>query len=88
MKQNDIISQEKIDLLNKQLDKIAIEREELRPIVPMIKLTFSTIERKTEKQVGILIMSLFHICCVENQRALIDILKQDCEKSMYNAISD
>lgn len=88
MNKDDIISQEKIELLNQKLDEAAIQNEDFRPTVPMIKLTLSTIEGKTEMQVGALIMSLFYVCCIENQIALIDQLKQESVKAMYSAISD
>ena len=88
MKNDNIISQEKIDLLNQHLDEAAIQDENIRKTVPMIKLTLSTIEGKTEMQVGTLILSLFSICCIENQIALMDQLREQSMKAMCNAISD
>jgi len=88
MKQDNIISQEKIDILNQRLDEAAIQNESIRQTVPMIKLTLSTIEGKTEMQVGSLIISLFSVCCIENQIALVDQLREQHMKAMRHAISD
>lgn len=88
MKKDDVISQEKIDFLNQRLDEAAIQDANIRKTVPMIKLTLSTIEGKTEMQVGALIISLFSVCCIENQMALIDQLRDQSMKAMCSAISD
>lgn len=88
MKKDDVISQEKIDVLKQRLDEVAIQDENFRLAVPMIKLTLSTIEGKTEMQVGSLIISIFGVCCIENQMALIDQLRDQSMKAMCSAISD
>lgn len=88
MNKDDIISQEKIDLLNQKLDEVAIECKSFRGAIPMIKLTLATIEGKKEKEVGVLIMSLFQVCCTENQIALVEQMRKLSADLMFNDICD
>ena len=88
MKDSDIISQEKIDLLNQRLNEAAMKRVGFRSAIPMIRLTLATIEGKKEEEVGVLIMSLFKVCSLEGQIALIEQMKKLSADSMVNDVRD
>lgn len=88
MKDSDIISQEKIDLLNQRLNEAAMKRVGFRSAIPMIRLTLATIEGKKEEEVRVLIMSLFKVCSLECQIALIEQMKKLSADSMVNDVRD
>lgn len=88
MKDLDIISQEKIELLNQRLNEAAMKRVGFRSAIPMIRMTLATIEGKKEEEVGVLIMSLFQVCSIERQIALVEQMKKLSADSMVNDVRD
>ena len=88
MKDLNIISQEKIDLLNQRLNEAAMKRVGFRSAIPMIRLTLATIEGKKEEEVGVLIMSLFQVCSIERQIALVEQMKKLSADSVVNDVRD
>lgn len=88
MKDLDIISQEKIELLNQRLNEAAMKHVGFRSAIPMIRMTLATIEGKKEEEVGVLIMSLFQVCSIERQIALVEQMKKLSADSMVNDVRD
>ena len=88
MKDSDIISQEKIDLLYQRLIEAARKGVGFRSAIPMIGITLATIEGKKEEEVGVLILSLFQVCSIERQIALVEQMKKLSADSMVNDVRD